>query len=550
MAAKRNVVLAITVGRTDLQLLADSSGELVRLSVGSGLRQFHQALVDQKVPWVLDAKAANYREASVRDKAAWDQGDLRLPDGYSEHLNPEGNLVLVPAKLAEAVLRLKDYGSFEIRAVVVLTTNRDERTPPGIFHNEPIAAGPILAHWLADEFGLECGDRGGDIAVGRSGWVDILTDDELSPMPGRHNPVHRKALQRTEDALRRLVSEVAPDPWACLSLGGGMAEMKEPIKACAQFLFDGRTFTWQAPQYSVRDFQWVPPDEEPPTATDSYRLRRHVSALVRRGAFVEAYGAASELELDPEEQNWVAAVEQVARYFSGELSRARARRQGLFPPLEPMVRSGVPRCLLAAMRVEAGLWTERLSEAVIGSVTFLEAAILDVVGQNLSGRGLALNDAREQIGGHDGKLTTLATKINRWAPKDRRQPLRKSHGVWEYSMGIGQLSCWAHLLEPKPAAALETYRDALTTTRIGGHRLIDLRHLAVHSVLPVDILNRVGEGFHDAGIWGQPGVPGEYFLKTPLVHAVLDSAGIVNGADLYADLVNGMLEELRTYRIA
>ena len=546
----RNVVLVVTVGRTDLQLVAERGGERIRMSIGGGLRRFHQTLLDQDVPWEFDAEGVRYRESTIQDKAVWESDDLRLPNGYKEHLSPEGNWVLVPAKLARAVQRLREDSDFVIRAVALLTTNRDEQTPAGVFQNEPIAAGPILARWLAGEFGLECGVRDGDIGAGKSGWLDILIGDELSPMPGRHNPVHREALRRTEDALRQLGAEVEADPWACLSLGGGMAEMKEPIKACAQFLFDGRTFTWQAPQFSLGEFQWVSPDDEPPTATDSYRVRRHVSALIRRGAFGEAYGAASELDADTKEQNWIVAVEQVARYFSGELSRARARREGLFPPLVPMVRSGIPRCLLAAMRVEAGLWAGRLSEAVIGSVTFLEAAILDVVGQNLSQRGLALDDANERIRGRAEELAVLAEKVNRWSPEERRKPLRRTGGGLEYSMGIRQLEYWAHLLEPGPAGALENYRDAVTNTEIGGYKLIDLRHLAVHSVLPVDVLKRVRTGFHAANLWGEPGLAGQQFLGMPLVRAVLEAAGVENSDTLYADLVNGMLEELRAYRIA
>lgn len=552
----KETVLFASVGRTDLQVLTSrEDGTLLRLSIGRDLRHAHEALLNGTLAWEIDPDAVSYPEPVSNDKLDWKDQGLKFPPGYREHRGASGKLVLVPAKLAPAVAQLEGIADLRVTSAVLFTTDRDDSTPPNIYHNEPIAAAPILADWLAQRFGLRLATNAGDLGAGVVGWIDILDGGLLSPGAGRDSPVNREALRRVEKAMRQALQWSGPGGWACLSLMGGMPELKEPIKACAEYLFSGRAFTWQAPQFTTRDFRWVPPDEEPPGAADSYRVRRHVESLLRRGAFLEAYGAASELETDSEECHWVAKVRQVAAYVSGEVAGGETRRDDLIRPLRALVwplgeHNLVPRSLLAGVRAEAALWAGRTSEAVTASVTFFEAALLDAIEMALPD-GCRLDDVRERIEGDTAALRALAGRVNHGTPPGDRQPLEEKHGGWKYSIGKAGFRGWRRIFKPAAKEALGNYYAALYTRDAGGNRVIDRRHQAVHSVLVAEEIRKIHAQFVAAGIWAEaPETPGDAFLKQHLVARVLAVLAVSEAANRYRALVEGLGSELRDHRIA
>lgn len=553
----KNTVLFASLGRTDLQVLEQKEGKKVRISLGHNLRHFHERLLrgQDGLPWEIGPGAVAFPEGGQNHKLDWelDREDYRLPEGYAEHLSEDGNLVLVPAKLAPAVQEIEQHQDIRVTSVVLFTTNRNDSTPPGVFHNEPIAVGPIIGGWLSGQFGLDCSETAGDIGSGRVGWIDILDDGMLSPAPGRDSPVNREAMRRVEDAMRRALEWSDAEPWACLSLGGGMPEFREPVKACAEFFFNGRTFNWQAPQFNSPDFRWMGPGDEPPTTTDSYRVRRHVEALVRKGAFVEAYGAASELENDGEERAWVAQVRQVAGYVTGALSQEAARAAGVPKYLERLVwpfgrGTGGPRCLLVGLRVEAALWADRIPEAVAGTATFLDAAALDALAESLPA-GCYLEDTSQLLRGSNQALNQLAHEVNEGTSSARRPPLKASGRAWRYAMGPSNLNQWVRVFSPDSRQALMNYLSGLNKSH-GTIRLIDLRNLAVHSLLPPDMLEGIHGAFQRAGLWAEnPTRIGDAFLGRPLARGVLRSLGINDAPDRYRALIGGLISALRQYEI-
>jgi len=551
----QETILFVSVGRTDLQVLgARIDGELARLSIGRDLRHFHAALLNGALAWELDPEAVSYPEASPNDKLDWAQ-ELKYPGGYREHRSEPGQLVLVPAKLAPAIEALGGIPDLRVTAAVLFTTDRDNTTPPGIYHNEPVAAAPILAGWLAQRFGLGVGTAAGDIGPNRAGWINILDGGLLSPGAGRDSPINREALRRVEQAMRQALQWSDPQAWACLSLMGGLPELKEPIKACAEYHFAGRAFTWQAPQYTPKDFRWVPPDEEPPVAADSYRVRRHVESLLRRGAFLEAYGAASELEADAEELRWVEKVRQVAAYVSGEIAGGETSRDALIKPLRALVwplgeGHPVPRSLLAGVRAEAALWAGRTSEAVIASVTFFEAAVLDAVEMALPD-GCRLDDVRERIDGDTQALRDLADRVNAGVSPTHRLPLAEERGAHHYTIGSANFRSWRRILKPAAREALSNYRNALDIQDATSNRVIDRRHQAVHSVLGPDEIGKIHTHFVSAGIWAAaPQVPGEAFLKQELASRALAALAIGDAPRRYRALVDGLISDMRGHQIA
>ncbi len=557
--ARKEVILLASLGRTDLQVVLEKEGRPLRASVNSGVRAFHEALLQGAVPFVIAPDAAEIREGRREEEPGWDgaRQQWRLPAGCSLAVKADGGLTLAPAKLAGPLAALENQPDLHILSVVLFATCRDERAPEPIFRNEPVAAGPLLAAWLAQRWGLEVGRQAGEVGPGRVGWVNILDGKMLSPASGRDALVNREALRRVEAILRQAASW-GEGLWACLSLGGGMPEFKEPIKACAGFHFEGRTFNWQAPQFSSEPFVWVNPDAEPPTPADSYRVRRHVVQLIRRGAFSEAYGAASELEGDEKECRWVSRVRGAADYLAGTLDLTTHLPPYLKTLLNPWTdpRRTAPRCLLVGARAEAALWARRLPEALSWTCTFLDAALHDAIDCWLPKRCF-LDNTRGLIGCPRAMESQFESGCE--ALGDRERPVERLFETpQEIRYGYKTMGAardgWLQLFEPATAEAWANYRNALDTEQrlAGGRPLkpVQLRHITVHGLLKPREMRWATEVFESIGLWNKtPQLPGDYFLGQPLAADLLNRFGVPNAAALYRTLVDGLIIDLRDYSL-
>lgn len=569
----KNVVLIASLGRTDLQVLVERDGKRLRASVGTGLRVFHQALLDGEVAFRIDPHAIGFPEVrKPEDKPVWDVVTNGLQLSGECSLVQDGNcLSLVPAKLATAAATLRQNAEYNVIGVVLLTTCRGEGVPKGVFEGEPVATGPIMARWLAECFGLEANQDAGDIRPGRAGWVHILDGTMLNPGAGRDYPVSREAMRRVEDVMRR-ASAWQGSPWACLSLGGGMPEFKEPIKACAQYYFDGRTFNWQSPQYAKDSAAWMSPEDDPPTPTDSYRIRRHVEHLVRRGSFMEAAGVASELAEDLLEHKWTKHILDTSRYFSGILEsndELPSYIRKLLYPFEAQTHSAAPLCFLAAMRTEAALQSNRIPEAISWTCTFHEIALVDAVAKCLP-EGCSIDISHESIScpiTHLRALKGLSDQLREMKGVRIILPLTykglseesEERYIFNYDFGATARRRWMAWIKDNDkylGAALTRFMNTMYRKQqvaIGcQHEELmpsGLRNINTHGSMTTFQMQMAWEIFNQAGLWKNQSSEGLLFLRQELVKNILKSIGIPGAPGLYNNLVSGLCRDLRQHRM-
>jgi hypothetical protein len=197
----KEVVLFATAGRSDLQVLRrDADGKLCRAEVDkTHTRAFHEALLTGHAPYQVNAAGIG-EEPNRAVSVHWDAVQQVFKSDVLK--DAQERYILTPAKLAWVVNALRSRPELHVAAVVLFNTHR---TDPGIRHayqEEPIAVGPVLACWLAEEFGLASADSAGTIGLGQSGWINILDGSLQSPDTGRDSPIHREAVRRMDQCLR------------------------------------------------------------------------------------------------------------------------------------------------------------------------------------------------------------------------------------------------------------------------------------------------------------------------------------------------------------
>lgn len=557
----KKVVLIVTVGRLDLKIVARVKSELTLVEVSRTLRAFHEALLNQSIPHCFyqgkEPPAPPKNKPVPRIEFA--DGVLKPMEGLELEYQ-EGRLVLFPAKLWNVVQTIRDQG-FTVVGCIVFNTHRNHRDSPH-FLNEPIAAGPLIARWLAGEFSLRAGERESQTGPGISGWIDYLAGDEEMTGDGRDYPVNRLGLRRIDAALHD-ASRWENGLHACLSTGGGMPNYKDQIFACAQYRFANRVFDWHEPEQDSKSPYWMTPQEEQgiprviPAPAESFRHRRHAGALVKNGDFSGAYAVAQSLEEDDEERKWIQSLYQAHLYMLGMLTEPK----NIPPYLKILVSGEMPRCLMPAMRLEAALWSGRILEAIFFTSTFFDAALLDWIEKSLI--------PRDKKGTLLGRLNQESRTINflkelpfnkilmRKIPNTNiacLEPSKKSSIFVSYSYHTDK-SCLPRWFQAFPCEPLERmskmlndeypYKNNSTKPRF-------LRNIITHSDADQELMNRAKEIFIQGGFWApdMPSLPGSYFLRLDYAKNILNLFDIPDPAALYQNLVHGLLLEMENHEIA
>ena len=532
------------------------------------------------IPYKVDPSLIGLDDdAKGRIRVGWNAEARQFDGSKYEAEKIQDSLVLIPAKLADVANALKDR-EYRVVSAVVFNTMRSDDLPniypslKRIYSSEPIAAGFVIAEWLAGYFNLEFGREAGKIGINISGWVDFLHGEMISPGPSeRDDPVNRKAANLIDAAIHESASW-EPDLWACVSTGGGMPPVKDVIKACAEYRFDRQVFTWVVPEYPGGPRpKLVKPDEEPVSPSDSFRARLHASHLLGIGDFVGAYRAVETYKEDNFERKWVTWLERTADYFTGQLKYDAG---GLPEWLNNLLRSR-PRCLVVGMRAEVALTMNRIPEAVAWTCTFFDAALRDAVEMELQGelddvaRTIKIHEGRslprelmEDIRGSDGKsFGACLTKIS-----SRPKP------SYRIETGGVKDERWLQYLEGEGHPALKAFYDALRA-RNGGIGPKELRNINMHSRIEPADMQQCIDAFVKPGLWFIPVGEAEgsgnvsaqrmagnttiqvthetklgcRFLGLSMAASVLKKLGIEDAAGLYVELVEGLLRALSDYKI-
>lgn len=541
---KPPVIFFISAGRTDLKILVtDQDGrQYSDMLPKFQVREFHQALLDGQVKYTVKSRLKMEEPEKKTIRLAWKEG--RLQPKEAVYQDDGETVILLPSKLAETTQFLR--GKFCVRSVIIFNTHRGDselikQQLKEAWHEEPIALGMVLSNWLKDEFGLQSiGQQAGDIGLDKAGWVNILEGDMLKSGPGRDYPIHRDIIRKIDEILCSTASWEERKLTACLATSGGLPELKDIFKACATYRFGyERVLEWQEVEY--RNHDWVSPSKENTHPAESLRARDHASRLIREGDFAGAYSAVKHLETDTTEKKWINKIKQVADYFAGKWpDNARHLPDYLHQLIEPKQ----PRCLLVGLRTEAALNAGRIPEAIGWTSTFLEAAILDAIEQTQP--VVRLDEKTQTIEYQpDAKIEPILRDNGCLTAYDK-----KKHPHYRYD-AIGRcIWVWLDILD---GPALERYNEKLKGKAQGQDTQPtprNLRNINAHSLMNREIRQQVEKIFVKQGLWAENAESktyGEYFLKQPVVKNVFKKFDIADAAQLYADLVTGLCQELADY---
>lgn len=529
------IVLLTAVGKTDLKILIRKEDQLACAEVDGGIRELHEQLLNGDVQCLLQVTASLPLEESYKYKVDWKEGSFHnLPSGY-DIVREDNRYVFIPVKLASVVRSLREKNK-SVVACVVFATHRND---PSKFKNEPVSAGMLIARWLAEEFRLEPGRSPEDIGIGKSGWINYLDGDMLACGKGRDYPVNREGVCRIDRAIKTLAR---PEYWACLSVGGGLPEMKEPIKACAQFHFRNRVHIWQDPEFK-EDKDWILPTQIPPSPTESFRIRHYALEMIRRGDFTGAYALASPLENDPVERQWVRKIKSAHKYLTGILTAS----SGLPFSLSRLIEPSNPRCLSCALRVESSLQTGRIPEAISWTCTFFDAALIDFIVKTL--KPDSIDDLR--------KVITIAAGVR----LDKRliEKIDNSiygclnrirEGQYEYRIGGNYTRRWLEVIQSK---SLTQFRKAIDPYK--GKQVhmspLKLRNILMHSRVTQEYMAEAKSVFISQGLWAskEKTMNGFKFLKQILVQNLFTELGIDHVENYWNTFIEDLSNELKNYTI-
>lgn len=527
----KEVVLFACVGNTDLQVLVKSLDTLYRAEVGGDVYAFHSALWDEKrIKYTVDESHWKVKKTPNKERFDWfsEKNSWSIRDKATEPVKADGDkFVLVPPKLAEIVLKLKEKGSdYEVIAAVIFNTKRDataiaDEEAKGKIRNEPHAVGPIIAQWLGEIFDLDFSEEAGKIGCGISGWVDLLDGAMMQEGPNRDTPVNRMAVARMDKAVRE-ASQWGEKPLACLAVGGGFPNFKETLKACAAYRFPDKTFTLVTPEMGESPVaEWRRPEDEAPPPAESFRIRTNAARLIRAGDFSGAWSAVQPLASDPEEKKWTENIGLAADHLAGNLTRQR----DLPWYLTIFFDFGIPRCVLAAIRTEAALCGARIPEAVMWTCTFFEAALRDYILRMF--QPSEFDEFRSIMTGPTMKISKKLKNPHiegnvQWGPCLVK--LTTKTNSWEIRTGGGQNRVW---LEEINNVALQRFSDALNKERSGRISPKGLRNALMHRSVPPDDMAKAAKIFVEAGLWQLDSSP-----KTGLMADAFRKAGIQNASEI------------------
>lgn len=285
------------------------------------------------------------------------------------------------------------------RTIVVLNTRRNAELPDG--PNEPVASGPLVAKFLAQQLGLEWIDSAGlipaKLASNTSTWVDILTNDEA---------MEDAAAQ--QQVVRRLFSVIrAWNPGqkadVVLTLSGGMGPLKPLFERVPATCVGQRNVKLlEEPERGRGPAISIALDYDA-RVVEQETLRFHCAEALRSGDYAGAYGLATRFPNQP----WATLVRN---------------RLG---PLLDLPYNGTPWMVngrhlhpheLSACQIESRLCAHDVGGAVIRLGAFLESVRACLNGD----AGRALSQAARK--GIQAALARLKAQYNKPQERLRNRP--------------------------------------------------------------------------------------------------------------------------------
>jgi hypothetical protein len=311
------------------------------------------------------------------------------------------------------------------------------------------------------------------------------------------------------------------------------------------------------------------------TPVEPLEARRRACELVRRGHFAAARMLALEFEERPggRASEWALALAAVASYFEGRFHEARqygkrARWAGALQHLKRLLHDPLPECLHVALSAEAALVAGDVVNASRLTTTFFDNAVLDAVDRTLRKDPKKTCVDWEQI-----KIPVLRTRLSRpdlerLVSETTANP--KLLGDWIGKVGLRELHdipdehdfrprtlvrrlflirALADPLLGKAPALAKSLQDVARAlySRPPSPCPADLRNVLSHSSASERQLNAAREIYTNRGLWADVNRPsGLGFLGKTKPSAVLTALDVTSAPPMYADLVEGLVADLRS----
>jgi len=497
------VLLVLTVGRTDVQLVVDRGR---RAEFGKDrCAELHAELERRECDWRIVAAPVVKLE----------RPEEALPPGAFNICTPK----------LDAVLDDLDAKGMRVSLALILETRRNPDSERG----DPRAAGLVLCRRMRDRLGEGLEVVRTPLLEG-SEHLEDLADS-------RDAIVRREVVARLDRAIRDATAKVAGGRVVVASTGGfpPLASLTEDIVR-----LHARAPTSveliEVPDGSKSN----PPTKDRavgrrsvPEPVESYRARGHALDLVEAGNLLGAWGAARHLHDDEVENAWTRVVEWLSR-FAASLP---IPEECDIPVLRD-ARMGVR----AALRVELALRAGDIPRAVHGTVAFFEAALWD----HLRERATRHPDKRRCFKLNPAPADDLVRerdpkKLESLSKNDHEENGKRPF-IYKYSED-GVDWYWIEDKDPCGVKIAKYYlkRDALTKLGQMVSSVRDLRNDVAHSEPTPELMDDARRRMREAGLWSQSGT----VLAAPCVQEALRELGEQQPERLVDDLLATIRHRLR-----
>jgi hypothetical protein len=290
----------------------------------------------------------------------------------------EDALPLYCPKVEPLLPKARDMFGNDPVSVLVLNTRRADDFSEA--SGEPIASGPLIARYLAEQLNLNWCDTAGTVpeqlASGISTWLDVLIDHEAMEDPAAQVQV----VARLNAALRAWTAGSTAEHGVLISTGGGMPPLKPLIERVpATWVGQAQVRLLDNPERR-EDAAQVLALNYAERVSERETLRFHCAEALRSGDYAGAYGLARRARNQP----WAGEVRDRLGPLL-ELPGRSMRQNGC--PLEPIA--------LTAVQIETRLCMGDVVGALVRLGAFFEAATWTLIGRDARIQALGLKVDRE-----------------------------------------------------------------------------------------------------------------------------------------------------------
>ena len=544
MPAPFDLVVAITLGQQDLQVLAVGDRGLVRVSPKKAhVGPLHRAILADPAAfplWVPPGDAA--REDRERG-AGFDAGRVTLDPGL--RLATAADIPGQTPRDAAAWLTfgLLSSGLGAIRGlkrnVLVLLFHTDRGADGPRAAAEPVAAATRVAEWVRTELAAEVW------TVGVLGPGEGLTEQDRAG----NKYLRAAAAARIDDALRQAAAD-CPTGSVRLMTSGGIPELSRLVVESAAFRFAAVEY-----HNPTEDTAPAPAPPGPPPA-EVLNVRRRARDLVLQGR-VEAALVLAE-GLLPGTTRWQRSLAAAVNYLQGYHDHVRERLDATTTAgawLAERLDNDPLRCTTVALRGEAALRTGDVCAAAAFTGTFLDVATFDAADRVFGSGGCVdwvnvciprgrmatapadFDAARDNfLAAGVGDLGYRADAYARWVGN----PNLRIESAWHRWMLADMMTGKA----PGPAAALKALCLAMTRKERG---LVPafFRNQVIHS-LP--IADRDIDGYRALfvarGLWAEDAAGLSLLRRGTLIEVVLREFREADPHDMFESLLRALAVDI------